>query len=42
MIANDEFFAHDWDEKWGDKLNKVVFIGQNLDKEGIKRELDQI
>ena len=42
MIANDEFFAHDWDEKWKDKLIKLVFIGQNLDKEGIKRELDQI
>ena len=42
LIANDEFFAHDWDEKWGDKLNKIVFIGQNLDKEGIKKELDQI
>ena len=42
LIANDEFFAHDWDEKWGDKLNKLVFIGQNLDKEGIKKELDQI
>ena len=42
LIANDEFFAHDWDEKWGDKLNKLVFIGQNLDKEGIKRDFDQI
>ena len=42
LIANDEFFAHDWDEKWGDKLNKLVFIGQNLDQEGIKKELDQI
>ena len=42
MIANDEFFAHDWDEKWKDKLIKLVFIGQNLDKEGIKKELDLI
>ena len=42
LIANDEFFAHDWDEKYGDKLIKLVFIGQNLDKEGIKEELDLI
>lgn len=42
LIANDKNFAHDWDEKWGDKLIKLVFIGQNLDKEGIKKELDQI
>lgn len=42
LINNDENFAHDWDEKYGDKLIKLVFIGQNLDKEGIKEELDQI
>jgi len=42
LRENDEFFAHDWDDKWGDKLIKLVFIGQNLDKEGIKEELDQI
>ena len=42
LINNDENFAHDWDEKYGDKLIKLVFIGQNLDKEGIKKELDQI
>ena len=42
LIENDKNFAHDWDEVYGDKLIKLVFIGQNLDKEGIKRELDQI
>ncbi len=42
LINNDENFAHDWDEKYGDKLIKLVFIGQNLDKEGIKEELDLI
>lgn len=42
LIENDENFAHDWDEKYGDKLIKLVFIGQNLDKEGIKKELDLI
>ncbi len=42
LIDNDENFAHDWDEKYGDKLIKLVFIGQNLDKTGIKKELDNI
>ena len=42
LINNDENFAHDWDEEYGDKLIKLVFIGQNLDKAGIKKELDQI
>lgn len=42
LIENDENFAHDWDEKYGDKLIKLVFIGQNLDKDGIKKELDEI
>ena len=42
LVKNDKNFAHDWDEKYGDKLIKLVFIGQNLDKEDIKKELDNI
>ena len=42
LLENDENFKHDWDEKYGDKLIKLVFIGQNLDKTGIKKELDLI
>lgn len=42
LLENDENFRHDWDEEYGDKLIKLVFIGQNLDKEGIKKELDRI
>ena len=42
LIENDENFAHDWDEKYGDKLIKLVFIGRNLDKENLKKDLDQI
>ncbi len=30
----------DWDEKWGDRKTEVVFIGIELDKERITRELD--
>lgn len=42
LIENDKNFAHDWDEKYGDKLIKLVFIGQNLEQDKIKEELDQI
>ena len=31
----------DWDEKYGDRMQKLVFIGQNLDKEAITRLLDE-
>ncbi len=33
--------AKDWDEKYGDRMQKIVFIGQNLDKDYIRKELDQ-
>lgn len=31
-----------WDEKVGDRIVKLVFIGQNLEKDEIKSELDKI
>lgn len=33
--------AKDWDDVYGDRMQKLVFIGQKLDKEYIKKELDQ-
>ena len=42
LIKNDPNFAHDWDEEYEDRLIKLVFIGQNLDEEQIRRELDEI
>ncbi len=26
---------NDWDEKYGDRFNQIVFIGKNLNKEQI-------
>ncbi len=31
-----------WDEEVGDRIIKLVFIGQNLEKDEIKKELDEI
>ena len=33
--------VRDWDERYGDRMEKLVFIGQHLDKDLIKRELDK-
>ncbi len=30
-----------WDKKWGDRMNELVFIGQDMDKEELSRELDE-
>ena len=40
LRKHDKNFAHDYDEEYGDRMVKLVFIGQNLDKAGIKKELD--
>ena len=40
MLRSDSVLAADWDEVYGDRMQKLVFIGQNLDKAYIKKELD--
>ena len=40
MLQHDAGLAHDWDEYYGDRMQKIVFIGQHMDKEEIIRNLD--
>lgn len=41
MLRQDPVLAADWDEVYGDRMQKLVFIGQHLDKKYIKTELDK-
>ena len=42
MLLNDERFRHDWDPQYGDRMIKLVFIGQHINKQLITDELDKI
>lgn len=40
MMRTDPNLARDWDPTYGDRMNKIVFIGQHLDREALIRDLD--
>ena len=40
MMARDRKLRQDWDPEYGDRMQKIVFIGQHLDKEGLARMMD--
>ena len=40
MKQRDPNLRRDWDDKYGDRMQKLVFIGQHLDKEAITTLLD--
>ena len=41
MVEQNPDILRDWDEKYGDRMVKLVFIGQNLDREQLTRDLDE-
>ena len=40
LVRQDPSILKDWDEKYGDRMAKIVFIGQHLDTEQISKDLD--
>lgn len=40
ILRQDPGMMRDWDDEYGDRMEKIVFIGQNMDKEQIIRDLD--
>ena len=40
MMAQDPTLRRDWDERYGDRMQKLVFIGQHMDKDEIIKQLD--
>ena len=40
LMQEEPGLLRDWDEKYGDRTQKIVFIGQHLDKDQLTRDLD--
>jgi G3E family GTPase len=40
FIENKDIIESRWDKRFGDRMNELVFIGQYLDKEQIRTELE--
>lgn len=40
MMRQEPGLRRDWDERYGDRMQKIVFIGQHLDKDQLTRDLD--
>ena len=40
MMSRDPALRRDWDEEYGDRMVKLVFIGRDLDREKLSAELD--
>lgn len=40
LMEHEPGLRHDWDDKYGDRMQKLVFIGQHLNKKAITEALD--
>ena len=40
MLARDPQLRRDWDPEYGDRMVKLIFIGKDLDKAALEKDLD--
>ena len=40
LMCNEPALVHDWDDDYGDRMIKIVFIGQHMDQKSITEMLD--
>ncbi|MDQ1161370.1 G3E family GTPase [Chryseobacterium sp. SORGH_AS 447] len=40
FLENQDFIEERWDKDWGDRINELVFIGQNLNQDQIQKDLE--
>ena len=41
LLSREPGLRKDWDDKYGDRMQKIVFIGQHIDKKAIADTLDK-
>lgn len=41
LLTRDPGLMRDWDAEYGDRMEKIVFIGKNMDKDSIIAQLDE-
>lgn len=41
FVHNRDLIESRWDKQWGDRMNELVFIGQNMDKEKMIADLEK-
>lgn len=40
FVQNKEYIESKWSKQWGDRMNELVFIGQEIDKDQMTKELE--